>query len=828
MSHPRDKVMKERWHWDGDFSSLCILVANAVGAAEPESKRMDYQGAFYELLVDGLFSPNTPTWINAGRDIKGSLSACFVYNIEDTMVSILDSSRWMGMVQKFGGGTGFDLSRLRARGVKIKSTHGKACGPIAVLKYLAATSQMVTQGGVRDGANMAVLSIYHPDVLDFIQLKARESKFMLEIPREYAQSKIDKGEWTIAEGEDYIEYCRLNGLYQLFNVSVAVDKKFMDAIAHYAMDKDEPGSQYSDYCSVLPCGKRIDEIWEIIIQQAWASGDPGILFMDRAQEMGLAHSPLEIRATNPCGEQYLPHNGSCNLGSINLAKFVLVNKRGEGDRDTFIDWAEFKRVIQLSVRFLDDIVEINHHADPGIDEVNRAERRIGLGIMGWADLLFALGIPYDSEEAIDTLHKVGEFFRREAHAASVELALEKGAFPLWEQTRKANTDGGNMMPGKPRRNATVTTVAPTGTISIAAGCSSGIEPHFMMAYEHKGLKESGGLGLIWASDTLREFCDKPGDFSGGTWLSFFDKQIRARGWKPANEIPIEWHIQHQAIWQEYIDNSISKTLNLPNSATKEQISKAYLLAYTSGCKGSTVYRDGCKPFQPLNSPQDSKKLDPELVLKDLGTSLGEAAIRSGASLTGPVQVEVTHVLEHQAPKKSKRPRWVTSETAKVETAEGDLYVTITHDDRGMPFEVFSQLGKGGTSTAAGVEAMNRTISIGLRYGIPPYEYVRQLRGIKSVQYGMGPNAIFSIPDAIGQVLEEYMVRTFGEDWAADEGWTSTTRETEPAPPLLRTLAEPLPTSNPVTEACPKCGAQLIHAEGCHGGMCMVCGYSKCS
>jgi ribonucleoside-diphosphate reductase alpha chain len=812
--------MKERWHWDGDFSSLCMLVANAVGAAEPESKRMDYQGAFYELLVDGLFSPNTPTWINAGRDIKGSLSACFVYNIEDTMVSILDSSRWMGMVQKFGGGTGFDLSQLRARGVKIKSTHGKACGPIAVLKYLAATSQMVTQGGVRDGANMAVLSVYHPDVIDFIKLKGRESKFMLEIPREYAQSKIDKGEWTIAEGEDYIEYCRLNGLYQLFNVSIAVDRQFMDSVMSCAnlLALGKKLDPFQDW--KLPCGKTVMETWEIIVQQAWASGDPGILFMDRAKEMGLAHSPLEIRATNPCGEQFLPHNGSCNLGSINLAKFVLSNT---SSGEVGIDWDDFKRVIHLSVRFLDNVVEINHHADPGIDEVNRNERRIGLGIMGWADMLFALRIPYASEEAIDVLHKVGEFFRQEAHHASVDLAVEKGAFPLWEQSRKANADSGNMMPVRSRRNATVTTIAPTGTISIAAGCSSGIEPHFLMAYEHKGLKESGGLGLIWASDTLKEFCDKPGDFSGGSWLDFYEESIRGMGWEPANEIPIEWHIQHQSIWQEYIDNSISKTLNLPNSATKEQISKAYLLAYTSGCKGSTVYRDGCKPFQPLNAPQDSKKLRSESMLKDLGQSLGEAAVKHGAILTGPVEVEVTHVLSHVPPTKAKRPRWVTSETAKIETAEGDLYITITKDDRGMPFEIFAGLGKSGTSTSAGVEALCRTISLGLRYGIQPVEYVRQLRGIKSIQHGMGPSAIFSIPDAIGQMLEEYMVRTFGEEWAAEDGWTSQAREAEPAHAVP---AEPLPKTQ-ISEACPKCGAQLYMVEGCHGGTCFACGYSKC-
>ena len=829
------KVMKDRWHWEKEFSDLCSLVARHVATAEIDfgSGEDYYRSQFYELLHTRKFSPNTPTWINAGRDIKGSLSACFVYNIEDTMESILDSSRWLGMVQKFGGGTGFDLSALRARGVKIRSTHGKACGPIAVLKHLAATSQMVTQGGVRDGANMAVLSVYHADVMDFISLKARESKFMLEIPKEYAQLKLDSGQWTLEQASDYIEYCRLNGLYQLFNVSIAVDKEFMSAVQEYEQHKTKVISVEGtcSYDKLLPCGRAIGQVWDAIVEQAWSSGDPGILFLDRAQEIAKTQSPMEIRATNPCGEQFLPHMGSCNLGSIDLSKFFLENPfkvSGVANIDSLvkgsIDWIELARVIALSVRFLDNIVEINVHADSGITEVNNLERRIGLGIMGWADLLVKLNIPYDTENALRVGHIVGEFFDTQAHLASERLGKERGPFPLWEQ----------VTPNASRRNSTVTTVAPTGTISIVAGCSSGIEPHFHMAYEHKGLKESGGLGLIWASETLKDISNKiKDDHPGGSFMDYWERNLRSKyQWKPANEISISWHIRHQAMWQKYIDNSISKTLNLPNDATRENVSDAYLQAWFQGCKGSTVYRDGCKPNQPLNAPKNSQTNDPESVLKALGESLGEAVGRHGAILAGPVEVEVTHVLEHQPPKKSKRPRWVTSETAKVETAEGDLYITITHDDRGMPFEVFAQLGKGGTSTAAGVEALNRTISIGLRYGVNPFEYIKQLRGIKSMQHGMGPNAIFSIPDAIGQMLEEYMVRTFGEDWAAEEGWTSNIRE-EPVPldtsaaPLFKTL-----TSDPqypiMTESCPECGSQMVHAEGCHGGTCLTCGYTKCS
>jgi len=604
----------------------------------------------------------------------------------------------------------------------------------------------------------------------------------------------------------------------------------MSAVKEYEEHKTKAISVEGtcSYDKLLPCGRAIGQVWDAIVVQAWASGDPGILFLDRAQEIAKTQSPMEIRATNPCGEQFLPHMGSCNLGSIDLSKFVIDTHARPTDIDLLvknnIDWIELARVIELSVRFLDNIVEINVHADPGITEVNDLERRIGLGVMGWADLLVKLGIPYDSDNALRACQIVAEFFQNQAHAASEHLGKERGPFLLWEQ----------VTPPASRRNATVTTVAPTGTISIVAGCSSGIEPHFHMAYEHRGLKESGGLGLIWASETLKNLCDKHGDFSGGSWLEFYEDELRSRyKWKPANEISISWHIRHQAMWQKYIDNSISKTLNLPNDATIGNVSDAYLQAWIQGCKGSTVYRDGCKPNQPLNAPKNRQTNDPESVLKALGESLGEAVGRHGAILAGPVEVEVTHVLEHQPPKKSKRPRWVTSETAKVETAEGDLYITITHDDRGMPFEVFAQLGKGGTSTAAGVEALNRTISIGLRYGVNPFEYIKQLRGIKSMQHGMGPNTIFSIPDAIGQMLEEYMVRTFGEDWAAEEGWISNTRE-EPSPQTLS--SEPLPTNvltvsipRPImAESCPECGSQMVHAEGCHGGTCLVCGHTKCS
>lgn len=1219
LQQHQNKIVKDKWHWDKGFLTLCRNVAGAVAKGEKDVvKRKEMEEKFFTLLSKRLFSPNTPTWANAGRPWKGSLSACFVYNIEDTMESILDASRWMGMVQKFGGGTGFDLSALRRKGSPIKSTHGKACGPVAVLKYLAATSQMVTQGGIRDGANMAVLSVYHPDAMDFIFIKSTETEFMLDIPRSLAQEKVDSGAMTLEEAEEYVEYCRMNGLFQLFNISIAVDSHFMSAVQEYEKSKDSVWTseivRTPPWHEMLPCGYSIADVWDAIVSQAWSSGDPGLLFIDRARDQASCHSPLEIRATNPCvaagtlvatpdgwapveniipgdkintvlgtgkvrdiechdgypvykvkfsdgheqivtgahqyhvrgsrekffkpkrldectvgeyvrvfrsylpnemahtrpqpinsdrdfgfmvgcmigdgcwtetgdrnnvaklavnfaekdwislvkgvferngypwksldrhrkdsnssnltdqskdgvvsflrktklspsishekripleyinskaefvegildgmystdgninlksnhpqvryttsseglakdlrllllsigchprihkssrrslkiegrtvtnrpkfeivlsgqsagtflnfvslthpgkakrakkarlysnftgnnwaakilsiepagtanvydlyepesdtwitegyvqrgcGEQWLPHNGSCNLGSIDLAKAVMNPWKPGEDRKGWeqrINWEELEETIYYSVRFLDNVVEINSHADPGIDDVNKKERRIGLGIMGWADMLFQLGYQYDCEIAIEIAERVSEFFQTKAHEASVQLAKEKGAFPLYDEVAgKQMLDGRVPMPPEPRRNATVTTIAPTGTISLVAGCSSGIEPHFMLAYQHAGMRDKGGLGLIWASEVLKYGLQPlPGGIDTEDRAEMWgenlnDPSVLPRtervyrehwGWKPANEIEIEWHIRHQATWQYNIDNSISKTLNLPNSAGKDDVSHAYLSAWEQGCKGSTVYRDGCKPFQVLNAPEDSgaagdgagAEVEISLQSEDTEhrTPEGEARDRSP---------EQPHVLEHQAPKKSHRPRWVSSETAKVETAEGDLYVTITHDDRGMPFEVFAQLGKGGSSTAAAVEALNRTISIGLRYGIHPAEYVRQLRGIKSTQHGFGPNAVFSVPDAIGLVLQEYMDRTFGEDWAEDFGWSPRNgdhTEEVGAAGVSRHLTLPMPDATVVTESCPRCGNQLVFAEGCRGGMCMICNYSKCS
>jgi ribonucleoside-diphosphate reductase alpha chain len=752
-----------------------------------------------ELLVSRSFLFNTPTWINAGLPGARTLSACFVGELKDDMLGeggILDCSRWFGTVQKFGGGTGIDLSALRAKGSPIKSTHGKACGPLMVLKYLAATSQMITQGGARDGANMAVMSVYHEDIVDFITCKSTESKYMLELPREIAQAKVDAGEWTVEAGQTYIDYCKRMGVYQLFNMSVAVDNRFMKAVQAY-IGKDGKWTEFDDPEYVLPCGKTIAEIWNLMIDESHASGDPGILFMERAQEFARFHSVYIPWATNPCGEQFLPEHGSCNLGSIDLAKFV--------EHDNLVHWDALEEAIRLAVRMLDNVVSINKHPVDKIGQVNQDERRIGLGVMGWADVLFKMKIPYDSEKALEKAHEFASFFKRIAHEASVELAVERGAFPLCEivlqQAQESPLDLAKInmspdvdepyMPILHRRNATVTTVAPTGTISLMAGCSSGIEPHFLLCYEHDGLAEHGGLGYIWASDTLRNMYEANEGVTKGNWgcPDEFETYIREEyGWKPANEIEIGYHVQHQAVWQKYIDNSISKTLNLPNSATKFQVAQTFLLSYSLGCKGSTVYRDGCKPFQPLNAPKVQKCKKPALCgCEDCLQAQAEQFVADN-----PMPAPPTDVVVPGERIKKRREEIAHGVTVKVKTGDGSLYVVINRGVRDEPFEVFAIVGKAGGKAAAYTEAIGRLISMALQYNIPIGDIRRELRGIAGGEpYGLGPNRVLSVPDGIGKALEKFIEYEIEEADEADE------IEVAPTVPVTRETA--------LVDACPECG-----------------------
>lgn len=786
------------------------------------------------LLDERKFLFNTPTWINAGMPGARTLSACFVGELHDDMLGkggILDASYWFGAVQKFGGGTGIDLSEIRPKGEPIKSTHGKACGPLMVLKYLASTSQMITQGGARDGANMAVMSVYHKDITEFVGCKQKEAKYLLELPLQVAQQHVDAGLWKMEEGQDYIEYCRKTGVYQLFNVSVAVDAKFMRAIGDYMReDIEDPFDskwQGSSWREMLPCGLAIYELWELIVDMAWSSGDPGLLFMERAQEFARFHSIYIPHATNPCGEQFLPEHGSCNLGSIDLAKYVDDNWGSEGWYER-VSWTTLAHDIKICVRMLDNVVEINKHPVKEIEERNNQERRIGLGVMGWADVLFKLRIPYDSDLALEVAEVFAKFFKEHAHQASVDLAGERGAFPLFAEVNDATRErpldltkidlddvAEPVMPKRPRRNATVTTVAPTGTISLMAGCSSGIEPHFMLGYEHQGLKEHGGLGYIWASDTLRLLYLSNEGVTKGEWgcPEEFETHIREwAGWAPANEIPIGYHIKHQAVWQKYVDNSISKTLNLPNNASRDAVAGTYLMSYEAGTKGSTVYRDGCKPFQVLNAPKPKEKEMSKPEPFDELQDQAETWVRDNPSPVNMPSLR-TELVQPGERTRRKRDEIAHGVTIKIKTSDGSLYVTINRGVRDEPFEVFATVGKAGAKAAAYTEAIGRLISMALQYNIPLDAIKKELRGIAGGEpYGMGPRRVLSVPDGIAIAIEKFL------DY---ENATDTVEELIEQSPVVHV------TQGSLVDACPDCGASLFREEGCSGGKCIACGFAKC-
>jgi ribonucleoside-diphosphate reductase alpha chain len=514
-------------------------IAKAV-ALDPES-----EDEFLNMLVNLEFLPNTPTLMNAGTDL-GQLSACFVIPVEDSLVSIFDAVKSMALIQQSGGGTGFSFSRLRPSGDIVKSTKGVASGPVSFMRVFDTTTDIIKQGGKRRGANMGILRADHPDIIEFITAKTKE------------------------------------GQLSNFNISVAVDDKFMKAVR-------EDG----EYGLINPRNREMvkkvmaRDIWNLIITMAWRTGDPGVVFIDEINRQNPTPNIGEMESTNPCGEQPLLPYESCNLGSINLAKMV---------KDGRIDWGNLEKIINNAVRFLDNVIDINKYPLPQIEEITKANRKIGLGIMGFADMLVQLGIPYDSEDALKTGEEIMKFIREKSHTASERLAVERGAFP--------NFPGSIYK--KPIRNSTVTTVAPTGTISIIAGCSSGIEPMFAVSFVRNVME---GTKLLEINPYFEAVAKERGFYSEDLMMKIA-KQGTLAG---IDEVPVdvkhvfvtafdiapEWHVRMQAAFQKYTDNAVSKTINFPNDVDIKEVEKAYMLAYELKCKGITVYRYGSKPQQVL-------------------------------------------------------------------------------------------------------------------------------------------------------------------------------------------------------------------------------------
>jgi len=644
------KILRARYlmrNEEGEFldkepADLFRRVARYIASAEKTKRDQEqWAGRFFDAMMARDFLPNSPTLTGAGRDM--CLSACFVLPIEDSLDSIFETVKNAALVHKEGGGTGFDFSRLRPKGSFVKRTQGIASGPVSFLRVIDSATEAVKQGGTRRGANMGILRVDHPDIEEFIRMK--------------------------------IDGKSVNN----FNISVAATDVFMEAVkANGSYEITDP------YHKKVVAKKKARPVFDLIVESAWAVGDPGLIFIDRIN----AHNPTRglgpIRATNPCGEQPLHEYESCNLGSINLGHFF-----SPGAEDLF-DWERFGRTISLAVRFLDDVIDVNKYPLPQVEEMTRANRRIGLGVMGWADLLLRMRIRYDSATATKLAEKVMAFMRKESLAASAGLAGERGSFPNIAKS---------IYKGKRMRNATALTIAPTGTISRIAGCSSSIEPVFAFEFTSKIID-----GEIKDVHPIYE-----------EWKKAHPKDPLPDYFRTAHEISPEWHTRTQAAFQKHVDNSVSKTINFPNKAEVKEVEKAYLLAYELDTKGITIYRDGSRAEQVLYKASPDAKLHP----KD-------------------------------------RPITLPSVTDKIKTGFGNLYVTISFYNQ-KPFEVFTSIGKSGYTTMADAEALGRLISLALRSEVDVKEVISQLKGIGGSEPIFTEGGLVqSIPDAIAKILERHL------------------------------------------------------------------------
>lgn len=691
-------------------------VARTVAAADVpyrgEEGAARSEQIFMEIMGGLEFLPNSPTLMNAGREL-GQLAACFVLPVEDSMNGIFEAVKNMALIHKSGGGTGFSFSRLRPRNDAVMSTSGIASGPVSFMTVFDAATETVKQGGTRRGANMGVLRVDHPDIREFIHSKE--------------------------------EFHQLNN----FNISVGVTGEFVAALREgRTFDLVNPRTKEK--------AGSIDarEIFEEICATAWKTGEPGLVFLDEINRTGTLPGLGEIESTNPCGEQPLLPFESCNLGSINLGLLARESSGGPS-----IDFDRLEYLVREGVHFLDNVIDVSLYPLEKIADMTRANRKIGLGVMGFADLLVKLGIPYDSEEGVGTARRVMSFVSEISREASRSLAAERGPFPNFEASVFARRGEA------PVRNATTTTIAPTGSISIVANCSSGIEPLFAVAYEKRVLdgerlvefnrdflEAAEPYGL--ADDGLMEVIASEGSLGGIEGVPEELKKV----FVSAGEISPEWHVNMQAAFQEFTDNAVSKTVNLPEDATVGDVEDLCLLAYEKGCRGITIYRYGSRPSQVLyKGSGDSSGLRPR-----------------------------------------ERQRITAGTTEKVKIGCGNLYITVNSDDQGI-CEVFTALGRAGGCPSQS-EATSRLISLALRSGVDISEIVEQLRGIRCLSSIRRKGVeVLSCPDAIGRSIMSYL-KTQGVEMRRE-------------------------TDEPGGVSCPECGAEMEMEGGCR--VCRSCGYSRC-
>lgn len=738
------------------FRRVARTVASAdfnYGTSEKDVKNLEE--AFYEMTTSLAFLPNSPTIMNAGRRL-GQLSACFVIPIEDSMESIFDAVKNAAIIHKSGGGTGFSFSRLRPKGDVVGSTKGISSGPVSFMTVFDTATEAVKQGGTRRGANMGILRIDHPDIHSFITSKEDNTK--------------------------------LNN----FNISVALTDDFMKAVQEDRQyDLINPRTQ--EATDTL----KARDVFHLIVEHAWKNGEPGIVFMDLVNASNPTPRIGRIESTNPCGEQPLLPYESCNLGSINLAKVVKpvgsqqsnppippLEKGGEGGFERGghgwlnnsspqyeVDWEKLRDITWKAVHFLDNVIDINKYPLPKIEEMTKANRKIGLGVMGWADMLIFLGIPYNSDDALRLAEDVMGFIQREGREASSALAEQRGVFPNYK---------GSIYDGKVKvRNATITTIAPTGTLSIIAGCSSGIEPIFSVSYVRTVME---GTKLIEVNPYFEKIAKER-----GFWERELMERIAEKGsiqefheipedvkrlFTTAHDIIPHEHVKMQAAFQKYVDNAVSKTVNFPHSATTEDVKEVYLLAYKHGCKGVTVYRDGSREEQVLTKGKKEDKM------------------------------QAIDLRQKIVPR--KRPDVINGSTRLMKTGCGNLYVTVNEDEEGHPFELFTSMGKAGGCAASQSEAIGRLVSLAFRSNLEPEEVMKQMKGISCHSHAwVEGGKITSCSDAIAKALEKYLQKGNNGDGNGQKDHKEVM----------------------FIGRCPECGGAVEHASGC--AVCHDCGFTKC-
>jgi ribonucleoside-diphosphate reductase alpha chain len=716
------------------FFRVAENIAQAEKKFDPNANVDLWVEKFYNMMSDLDFLPNSPTLMNAGRELQ-QLSACFVLPVGDSMEDIFTSVKNTALIHKSGGGTGFSFSHIRPKNDRVKSTKGISSGPLSFMRVFDIATETVKQGGTRRGANMGILHCTHPEIMDFVEIKEKD------------------------------------GVLSNFNISVALSTEFMDALKH-----DDEYPLRNPRTGEVVGRMKASKVFKRIVELSWKNGEPGVIFLDRINEFNPTPHIAPIESTNPCGEQPLLPYESCNLGSINLAHMITEEN---GVRK--VDYFKLANTVRTAIRFLDDVIEMNKYPLPEIEKMTKGNRKIGLGVMGFADLLVEFDIPYNSHAAANLAEEVMKFIQEESKKVSAYLAQERGPFPNFKGSIFDKPDGIKM------RNATTTTIAPTGTLSMIANCSSGVEPLFAIVFEKNVLD---GQHLMEVHPAFERVARAEGFYSdefmkmvaeSGSLNKIYGIPKRIRDvFVTAHDIEPRWHVTLQGAFQKYTDNAVSKTVNFRNNATSADVEEVFKHAYELGCKGVTVYRDGSRANQ--------------VITKGTGGQHAE-----GGTLVAGMTIQPR-----------PRPAITQGRTYKTKTGCGNLYVNVNRDDHGL-CEIFTQMGKSGGCAASNSEAVGRMISLALRSGVDPKSIVEQLRGIRCpVPTWNEGEMILSCADAIGRVLEKAM-----QDFGITSGAPGTAKQITYTQLDMGLCPE-----------CPECGGIMEHEGGC--AVCKTCGFSKCA